>query len=87
MWFTWSSSGGLKCHQRYKHTFEKLFECTDCDMKFVELDYYKLHQCYKHTPEKPLKGFLCYKQFVSRYVKKLHLLTHVDVKSKQRQNS
>ena len=28
--------GNLKRHQRHKHTFEKSFDCDDCDMKFTQ---------------------------------------------------
>ena len=47
----------MKSHQRHKHTFEKPFECTDCDMKFTRRNQMKRHQLYKCLFQKPLEFY------------------------------
>ena len=47
---------GLKSYQRFKHTFEKPFECTDCDVKFATGSNLKRHQGYKHTLKETFKS-------------------------------
>ena len=44
----------LKSHQRFKYTFEKPFECDDCDMKFTQSNSLKYHQRSKYTFKKHL---------------------------------
>ena len=72
----------LKNHQRYKHTFEKPFECTDCEMKFTTNGDLKAHQRHKHTFGKPFKCNECEMNFTTRSHLKRHKLykqTHQQV--------
>ena len=78
-----TQSCNLKRHQRFKHTFEKPFQCNVCNKNYVENCKLKRHQREKHQLQNYFKCFLCNKQFVAKYARKLHLKTHTGWKLNQ----
>ena len=69
-----------KRHQRCKHTFRKPFECNDCNIRFFAKSNLIRHQRRKHKFDKHFKCFLWNKQFLAKYLRKIHLQTHIGQK-------
>ncbi|KAB7501744.1 Early growth response protein 1, partial [Armadillidium nasatum] len=67
--------GAVKRHIKYKHTGEKPFTCSICQMNFTEKC--KLNQHTRtHTGEKPFQCDICLKGFGQSFQLKVHMYNH-----------
>ncbi|KAB7507671.1 Zinc finger E-box-binding homeobox protein zag-1 [Armadillidium nasatum] len=70
-----NSFGAVKRHIKYKHTGEKPFTCSICQMNFTEKC--KLNQHTRtHTGEKPFQCDICLKGFGQSFQLKVHMYNH-----------
>ncbi|KAL7648198.1 UNVERIFIED_CONTAM: hypothetical protein RMT77_000101 [Armadillidium vulgare] len=68
-------SGAVRRHIKYKHTGEKPFSCSICQMNFTEKC--KLNQHTRtHTGEKPFQCDICLKGFGQSTQLKVHMYNH-----------
>jgi uncharacterized Zn-finger protein len=76
---SFTTSGELVRHVRYRHTYEKPHRCTECDYASVELSKLRRH-IRSHTGERPYACPHCPYASPDTYKLKRHLRTHTGEK-------
>ncbi|XP_049882255.1 zinc finger protein 664-like [Pectinophora gossypiella] len=75
----YSTTGGLRVHERFVHGNAKPHVCEHCGKKFTAPSYLKIHMV-KHTGEKKFKCSICNNNFVSKEALLYHTRRHTGEK-------
>ncbi|KAG6458058.1 hypothetical protein O3G_MSEX010642 [Manduca sexta] len=71
----YSTSGGLRVHNRFVHGDAKPHICPHCNKQFTAPSYLKVHMV-KHTGEKNFECEICFRKFVSKEALIYHIRRH-----------
>lgn len=75
----YSTSGGLRVHDRFVHGNAKPHECEICGKQFTAPSYLKIHMI-KHTGQKNFRCNICGNKFVSKEALLYHTRRHTGEK-------